>query len=163
LTVNGRHYSQQIEVKQDPRVRTPALAMQQVYTLTDRMYFGARAAQEAAVELAKVRADVIERRKSVTGATAAALDGLIEGAQTLEGTPQAAGGGGRGRGGAPPVPSAQDTLWAVRASLSGLMNSMQAADVAPTANTLTAVNAALANAARVMARWEVLKTQLRAR
>jgi hypothetical protein len=37
------------------------------------------------------------------------------------------------------------------------MNSMQAADVAPTANTLAAVNAALANAARVMARWNALK------
>ena len=34
-------------------------------------------------------------------------------------------------------------LWEIRASLAGLMNSMQAADVAPTANTRAAVEAAL--------------------
>ena len=33
------------------------------------------------------------------------------------------------------------------------MNAMQAADVAPTANTLAAVTAAQQNAARVLARW----------
>ena len=38
------------------------------------------------------------------------------------------------------------------------MNSMQAADVAPTANTLAAVTAAQQNAARVMARWTALRT-----
>jgi len=38
------------------------------------------------------------------------------------------------------------------------MNAMQAADVAPTTNTLTAVRAAQANAARVMARWTALRT-----
>lgn len=38
------------------------------------------------------------------------------------------------------------------------MNAMQAADVAPTANTLAAVTAAQANAASVMARWNALKS-----
>jgi hypothetical protein len=38
------------------------------------------------------------------------------------------------------------------------MNAMQAADVAPTANTLAAVASAQQNAARVMARWTTLKT-----
>ena len=43
-------------------------------------------------------------------------------------------------------------------SLGALMNAMQAADVAPTANTLAAVAAAQQNAARVMARWNALRT-----
>jgi hypothetical protein len=38
------------------------------------------------------------------------------------------------------------------------MNSMQAADVAPTANILAAVNGARASAARVMAKWNALRT-----
>jgi hypothetical protein len=38
------------------------------------------------------------------------------------------------------------------------MNAMQAADVAPTTNTLNAITAARANAARVMARWTALTT-----
>ena len=51
-----------------------------------------------------------------------------------------------------------DTLWALSTSLGALMNSMQAADVAPPANTLAAVTAAQQNAARVMARWTALRT-----
>ena len=38
------------------------------------------------------------------------------------------------------------------------MNAMQAADVAPTTNTLNAIAAAQASAARVMARWNTLRT-----
>ena len=38
------------------------------------------------------------------------------------------------------------------------MNAMQAADVAPTANTLAAVTAAQQNAAQVLARWHTLRT-----
>ena len=38
------------------------------------------------------------------------------------------------------------------------MNAMQAADVSPTTNTLTAVTAAQAGAAQVMARWHGFRT-----
>jgi hypothetical protein len=48
LTANGRTYSQPIAVKQDPRVKTSALAMQQVYTLSHAMYVEAKATAEAA-------------------------------------------------------------------------------------------------------------------
>ena len=47
LTVDGKTYSQPIVVKQDPRVKTPALAMQQVYMLSRAMYDEARAAAAA--------------------------------------------------------------------------------------------------------------------
>jgi photosystem II stability/assembly factor-like uncharacterized protein len=157
LRVDGRSYTQPIVVNQDPRVKTPALAMQRVYSLTESMYFGALAAHEAAVELAQSRATAAERRKAATGAAADALDAFIKKASALEGSPPSPGGGRGGRGGPTPAPLPQDTLWAVRASLAGLMNSMQAADVAPTANTLAAVTAAQANAARVMARWKALQ------
>ena len=90
LVVNGQRYAKPIVVKQDPRVTTPAATMQQVYSWTDEMYFGAVAAHAA---------------------------GLME----------------------------------VRASLAGLMNSMQAADVAPTANTRAAVEAALKSARTALA------------
>ena len=89
--------------------------------------------------------------------------------QRSKGRLQPAGGGRGGRGGGRgelPVAGADrraaapatDTLWAVSASLGALMNAMQAADVAPTANTLAAVTAAQQNAARVMARWNALRT-----
>jgi hypothetical protein len=150
-------------VKQDPRVKTSAIAMQELYTLSDALYFGALDAHAAAVALGEMRQKATAQRATATGATAEALDDFIKRAAALEGTPAAGGGGGRGgRGGGAPAgpPPATDTLWAVRASLSGLMNSMQAADVAPTVNTRTAITAARANAARVMARYTALKATI---
>ena len=38
LTVNGKSYTQPIVVKADPRVKTPATAMQQIYTLSRAAY-----------------------------------------------------------------------------------------------------------------------------
>jgi photosystem II stability/assembly factor-like uncharacterized protein len=166
LTVNGTSYTQPITVKQDPRVRTPALVMQQVYALTNAMYFGALDAQEAATTIAGMRDRGSKLRSAATGPIADALDGFLAKATALAGRPAAGGGGRGGRGGGPPAaasagaPSGSqdaETLWGVRAQLSALMNSMQAADVAPTANALTAVTAARAAAARVMERWDALR------
>jgi photosystem II stability/assembly factor-like uncharacterized protein len=53
LTVGGQTYTQPITVKPDPRVKTPALAMQQVYTLSRAMYFEAKAIGEAAADAQK--------------------------------------------------------------------------------------------------------------
>jgi hypothetical protein len=50
LTVDGKSYRQPISVRQDPRVRTPALAMERVYSLTEAAYMGAVEAQRAAQE-----------------------------------------------------------------------------------------------------------------
>jgi len=47
LTANGKTYSQPIVVKQDPRVKTPAVAIQQVYTLSKATYYETLAAAEA--------------------------------------------------------------------------------------------------------------------
>src|SRR5439155_13120934 len=55
LNVNGRSYTQPIVVKQDPRVRTPALVMQQVYTLSKATYYGALDAQSAARQARALR------------------------------------------------------------------------------------------------------------
>jgi hypothetical protein len=50
LTAHGRTLRQPIVVKQDPRVKTAPLAMQQVYTLSRAMYDEAAAIQAAADE-----------------------------------------------------------------------------------------------------------------
>jgi hypothetical protein len=150
LTVDGTTLSQPIVVKPDPRVKTPVVTMQQVYTLTREMYLGALDAHEAAVTLAALRRRAEEKRGAASGVE---LQAFITKALALEGTLPS--GGGRGGAGAQAGP---ETLWGVRASLAALMNSMQAADVAPTANTLAAVTAARGRASRVMARWRVLQS-----
>jgi hypothetical protein len=137
-------------------VKTPALAMQQVYTQTKAMYFGALDAQAAADSLGALRAQAAKLRADAQGAVADALAAFEKKAAALEGERIAPGGGGRG-GGPATVPTAPDTLRGAAASLAGLMNVMQAADVAPTTNVTTAVAAALGGAKRVMSRWTALE------
>ena len=55
LTVNGKTYSQPVTVKQDPRVKTPALVMQQVYTLSTAAYREAANAFAAAAQAQRLR------------------------------------------------------------------------------------------------------------
>jgi hypothetical protein len=163
LTVNGRSYTQPITVKQDPRVKTPALVMQQVYSLTRATYFGAVDAQQAALALGGMRAQATSLAAKAQGPAATALAAFEKKAAALEGQRPAAGGGQRGGGGgqrggaATPAPPAV-TLWAISSLLGGQMNAMQAADVAPTGATLAAVTAAQSAAAGVMARWNAMKT-----
>ena len=98
------------------------------------------------------------------GAAAEALAAFVKKVSALEGQPASAGSGGRGAGpgggrGEMAPAAAPDTLRAVGSLLAGQMNAMQAADVAPTANTLAAVTAALRSAGDVMARWAALTSK----
>ena len=87
LTVNGKTYSQPLVVKQDPRVKTPALAMQQVYTLSKAAYYEALDAQNAARQAHAVRDQIAKSRPQASGAVAQALATLDKKLETLEGTP----------------------------------------------------------------------------
>ena len=168
LTVNGKAYTQPIVVKQDPRVKTPALVMQRVYSLTRSAYTGAVDAQKAAQEAQALRDQVARAKAGASGPAMAALDSFDKKVEAVAGG-AGAGGGRGGRGGAGAVPStapaaatspgaASETLAGASAMLSGVMNSMQGADVQPTALQVTTIEAALKNARAAMARWNVLKT-----
>ncbi len=97
--MDGKSYTQPIVVKQDPRVKTPALVMNQVYTLTTGMYFGAVEAQQAAAALGRARAEAAALAQKAQGPAAAALAAFEKKAAALEGQRPAAGGGQRGGGG----------------------------------------------------------------
>jgi len=178
LTVNGKTYTQPITVKQDPRVKTPALVMQQVYTLTKSMYNGAVDAQAAAQQVQGVREQIAALVPKATGGVAQALTDFDKKVETLGAAPAAAApgggapataaagagagarGGGAGRGGrgggAPGAPA--NTFTSAGSALSGLMNSLQAADVQPTANQLTAINNALQTYRQLTAAWAAMRT-----
>ena len=142
LTVNGKTYSQPIVVKPDPRVKTPALAMQQVYSLSKTLYYGAIDVQAAAREARAIRDQIAARRAQVSGPAADALTTLDRTIEALVGTPAAGG----------------DTLSAAGSGLAGVMNSLQGADVRPTTVQLTAIGRARAAAARTMAKWTAIRT-----
>ena len=163
LTVNGKSYTQPITVKQDPRVKTPALAMQQVYTLSRAAYYGAADALGAEADVASLRAQVTDLRPRAAGAVADALAAFDKKAAALAGSggggaaPGRGGRGGRGAAG-PATPPASETLTSVAASLAGVMNLLQSADVTPPATSVAAMTRAQQAAAGVMTRWTALKT-----
>ena len=172
LTVNGKTLSQPLTVIQDPRVKTPALVMQQVYTLSTAAYREAEAAFAAAEQAQGLRTQLV--RLTPAGNLAPELAALQKKIEETAGATSGGGGrGGRGaafaaqapgaasagqgqRGAAPPPPPA--TLASAAAALSGVMNVLQAADVQPTAVQLKAIAAARATGAAAMARWTAIKT-----
>ena len=161
LTVNGKSYTQPIIVKADPRVKTPALYMQQIYTLSRAAYDEAVATRDAATQARAMREQIAKLMPQATGATAAALSAYDRRLDSLAGAAAAGGrggrGGGGGRGGAPDAP-AVETLSGASTSLGGVMNLLQGADVRPTTVQLNAISRARAEGARVMARWTALST-----
>jgi photosystem II stability/assembly factor-like uncharacterized protein len=183
LTVNGTTLSQPLTVTQDPRVKTPALVMQQVYTLSTAAYREAASAFAAAAQAQALRDQIATLASSASGEVAAALTAFDK---KVEATAGAAGGGGgrAGRGGrgaagaaagrgaavagaavaaggqeaALPNPADAPTLSGAAAGLSGVMNLLQAADVRPTTVQLNAIAGARAAGTAAMARWTAIRT-----
>ncbi len=128
LTVNGKSYTQPITVKQDPRVKTPALAMQQVYSLTKAMYNGAVDAETAGQRVQNLHDQIAALTPQATGATAAALEafdkkiGASLGVPGPPSSPAGGRGGGRGGRGGGPAGGPSNALTAASATLGGLMN-----------------------------------------
>ena len=159
LTVNGKTYTQPITVKQDPRVKTPALVMQRVYSLTRSAYTGAVDAQKAVQEAQALRDQIARAKAQATGAAGTSLDAFDKKVEAVAGSAGPGGGrGGRGGGFGAPIGAAPDTLTGASAALSGVMNSLQGADAQPTTLQVTAIETALRNARGAMARWNTLKT-----
>jgi photosystem II stability/assembly factor-like uncharacterized protein len=153
LTVDGKSYAQPLTLHLDPRVKTPALGLSTLASLTREMYAGAKAAH-AAADQARALAAKLE---GMEGADVAAFKEQL----TALAPPVPAGGGrggpgggrGAGRGGAGTAPS---TLDGVSGSMLAAAMAMQGADVAPTAREVAACADARRQAAPVMARWTKL-------
>src|SRR5262249_40135784 len=136
-------------------VKTPAIGLTTLNTLTKEMYTSAKAARDAAAqartlaaELDKVSGDDVAALKS---SVAALAPPSAEGAGGRGGR-----GGGRGRGpnNAPVAP----TLDSVSAQMLNAAMAMQGADVAPTGREIAACAAARRQGADVMTKWTKVKT-----
>jgi photosystem II stability/assembly factor-like uncharacterized protein len=156
LTVAGRSYTQPLIVKQDPRVRTPALSLDQLYSLMRGSYFEAADARAALDHARRLREGVTARRAAAPDAAKPALEAFDKRLEDLIGGQGPGGGRGGGRG-AVPAP-AGNSLTALVSTLSALARELGAADVRPTVQQTQAVAAARDAARRVMARWQALST-----
>ncbi len=163
LTVDGKTYTQPINVRMDPRVKTPALALNQVYALTKEMHDDAVQAHDAYTEARELAAKVAE--KPGKEALVAKIDSIAPpaaggngggGGGGRGGRGGGAGGGGRGGrgGGAAPAPQNLET---VSAALNAAAMGMQGSEMAPTASQIDACTRARASYLEVMRRWAAIK------
>jgi hypothetical protein len=159
LNVGGKSYTQPLTLHLDPRVKTPALALTTLASLTREMYNSAKATRAAADE---ARALAVQLQQMQGDDVAAFRQQLIAiappppagGGRGGPGGGRGAGGGRGGRGGAEAAP----TLDSASAALLAAAMAMQAADVGPTAREVAACADARRQAAAVMARWTKLRT-----
>ena len=150
LTVDGQTFTRPLTLKLDPRVKTPAPALNELATLTRQMYDGA-VRLHAAYLKARALADALDQ---AGGADAAALKARVD---SLAPAPGASGPGRRrfgrraaGRGEAAP------TLQTAGDAMLGAAMAMQGADVAPPANQVAACRRAGADGAQALRRWSAL-------
>jgi photosystem II stability/assembly factor-like uncharacterized protein len=168
LTANGKSYTQPITVKMDPRVKTPAAGIAQQSELSKSLYEGAVEAQAALTEMRAIRAQIkpIQDKARGNPAMLEALAGFDKKAESIEGAAGAGFGRRGGGGGMPPgmrggggAEAGQDTLSSIGGSLTQLMNLMQAADRAPTAQVAKAVAERKQGFTALMTKWKTFKTQ----
>ncbi|MGH8860081.1 MAG: hypothetical protein ACRDVG_02405, partial [Jatrophihabitantaceae bacterium] len=146
LTVDGKHYTQPLTLRLDPRVRTPAAGLARLASLSREMYDGAVEVQRAYDRARALAAALDSAGGDVTGFRAQ-VDSLA---------PASTGrGGGRGAfrrpgGGAPDAPV---TLQSVTGDLIGAALAMQGADLTPSAGEVAACAKARAERGEVLRRW----------
>jgi hypothetical protein len=151
LTANGKTITQTLTVKMDPRVKTPLSGLTEQFTLSKQLYSGAVEAQAVLQQLREMRAQIKQlQERAGQGTVSQALAAFDQKAAALEGTTGFGFGGG---GGGTP-----DTLAAMGGALSSLMGLLQGADVAPTSQLAAAVADRLQALAKVMERWNALRT-----
>jgi hypothetical protein len=150
LTANGQSYTQPLTLKLDPRVKTPAIALQQQSAISRQLYDDTLAVQKALVEVRALRAQI--RDIKAEGTAAQVLAEFDKLAAAMEG------GGGGGRGGRGAVEAGPETLSNAGATLTALMRQLEAAEVATTTQLSAAIADRRAQAARLKVKWTALKT-----
>lgn len=153
LTVDGKSYTQPLTLKLDPRVKTPAVALKQLSTLTREMYDGAVATHAASLQARALAAELEQVSSPNAGMLKAQVDSLAPAA------PRGGGGGRGGRGGA--ASTGAPTLQDVSAEMLAAAMAMQSADLAPTASQIAAVARARAEGAAILARWATVQANAR--
>jgi photosystem II stability/assembly factor-like uncharacterized protein len=155
LTVGGTSYTQSFAVRMDPRIKTPAVSLQQQYVLSLALYDATIEAAAKAAQARALRAQLVDR-KSKAATLAASIEALDAKLDTLAGPEQGGGRGrGGGRGGAPGAPP-PESFGLIQAALSGPFASLQEADATPTTQLVTAAGDRLKTFAALKARWDVI-------
>lgn len=163
LIVHGTSYTQTFTVRMDPRVKTPAAALQLQYTLSLGLYDAGNARLGAAGQISDLRAQLRDRKAQSNGEVGAVIDALDTQLAALGGAGGGRGGRGGGGGaaaadggrgaGAPPT----ETFSSIAGTFDGPLNVLQDADEPPTAAVVAAARERLAAYDALKRRWEAVQ------
>ena len=153
LTAAGKAYTQPLTVKLDPRVKTPGEGLAAQFRLSMQCYEGMLRLNTVLEQARGLRGQLKSLGESAKpGALAEAITALDKKAATLAGSAPGFGRGGRG----------DSTLSGVMAELTGLLETLQGADAAPTTQAVTAVSQVQAALKDLAARWDGLGGDVKA-
>ena len=148
LTVNGKTYTQTLNIRMDPRVVTPAAGLQQQFELSWQAWQGINQSYAALSEIKRLREQI--KALKVTGTVAEALAAFEKKLSEVDGS------GARPQPGVIPPPS----LNRVNGAFNGLLDVLQEADATPTTQAANAMREAQAQLTQLLARWQAVKNEL---
>lgn len=157
LSVGGQTYTQRLTVRIDPRVKTPPAGLEQQFRLALEAYEGMQQSYDAIAQLHRLRAqlkDLRARAATTTNQSALteALAALEKQAATLE---DGSGNNQQGAGGAARAEAMSFTR--LSAAMTSLLDLLDAADVAPTTQTVAASDDLQRRLTETLARWNEIK------
>jgi photosystem II stability/assembly factor-like uncharacterized protein len=152
LTVNGNSSSEPLLVKMDPRVKTPAAGLTQLFEMQMRLAEMMTQSTEAVTQ-ARSATEALEKLSSHASGPVAAEIAAMQ--KKLAGVTGAVGGPGGRPARAVGAPVA--TLTRVNGEISGLYGELDRADATPTAAQAAAMTAAEHDYAAALKQWEALK------
>jgi hypothetical protein len=147
LTVDGKHYTQPLTVRMDPRVKTSHADLSRQFALSKRAYDDAVAGLKALGEIRAVQRQLAAHKDAASNAATAAYAKQLK---AIAG-PQPSGPYFFYGYDGPP------TLASVAWSLRRLMGEIQAADRAPTAAEVAAADQTSLSMRNLIARWHSLR------
>ena len=154
LTANGKTWSQPLTIRMDPRVKTSPAILQQQFTLSMEAYEGRKRTMEGYNHVQALRAAIAATMPKVSGDLATALHELDGKAAMLAGQPR------RGRGGAPAAAGEQKPFSQLQNDYAGLFGILEGADLAPTMQVQTALQAVQSNTRVTQSLWESLQKDI---
>jgi photosystem II stability/assembly factor-like uncharacterized protein len=149
LTVNGQAYIQPLQVKMDPRIKTPPPSLAEQNHLSNEIVKLLDQDYESLSEVKGLRKEVAGRRTGATGPIAAALESFDNDLGALEGSHH----GGGPRSG----PTDGQSLTSLNGELSEILNIVNGTDAEPTTQATRTVSKLREESEEIQKRWLALK------
>ncbi len=151
LTANGKSFTQPLTIKMDPRVTTPPEGLASMFELSTRSSEGINKIRVAQAEVRQLREQLQSLKARATGPVADSMAALEKKVTPFEGRSSgldAFGGSSREPG-----------LAGLSFNLLSLMNLVEGADVAPTAQAVAASEELQRTLTELLSRWNEVKTR----